>query len=135
MTAIRSEGPLRMAGIGEVSVASSHRRQKIATRLLQEALKEISLWADVSFLHTGSAKPLYESLGWTAVPKHFVSIDLSQPFITSSVLPPLWTFDLVDLSTSSSDLQVCLFHHHKRQTSITVLPVLTRRKGDQDVVP
>lgn len=63
-----------MGGIGEVSTKKEMRGKGLAKILLKAAIQWMkSNDIALSTLHTGSAAPLYASLGWQSIPRIFIS--------------------------------------------------------------
>jgi predicted acetyltransferase len=79
--------PILVGGIGEVSTKPKYTGKKLASTLLLKATDYMETNKfDISSLHTGEAAPLYASVGWKSVPRHFVKRLISDISPTESPL-------------------------------------------------
>lgn len=70
---------VRVGGIGEVSTKVEHQKKGLAKALLNEARKYMQEnGIEWSTLHTSSAAPVYASLGWKSIPRHYFHLPLAK---------------------------------------------------------
>jgi hypothetical protein len=104
---------LKVAGVGEVSTATSARRQGLAEIVLSDLVREsVRVGAVVSALHSSNTtyQGYYGRLGWRTIPMHMCTVPVSRAFFSESAAPATPKVELISLDDPHAQAWMARVH-------------------------